>query len=207
MKRRAAVLAVGLALFGPVAGGCQTQQSFVEPEPSLERMLEQPRVNPFEGSAFYADGKGMRLPPRGSVPVERPIGDPRMTLGTESGAYVERVPIPMGRALIERGRKRFEILCAACHGITGDGASVVAENMDQRKPPSLHEDRIRAFPAGRMYNVVRVGYGLMPSYAAQLSVEERWAVASYVRALQLSRRADVAGLPPDVRATLDKVTP
>ena len=207
MNARTAFPAIVLALFVPAMGGCQTQQSFVEPEPGLERMLEQPRVDPFAGSAFYADGMGMRPPPRGSIPVERPIGDPRITLGTENGVYVDQVPVPLDRALLERGRERFEILCAACHGITGDGESVVAENMDQRKPPSLHEDRIRAFPAGRMYRVVRVGYGLMPSYAAQLSVEERWGVVAYVRALELSRHSEVSSLPPDVRAALDKVTP
>lgn len=186
--------------------GCQTQQSFAPPEPSLERMLEQPRVDPFEGSSFYENGMAMRSPPRGAIPVERSIDEPTVTLGMNGAAYVERVPISVDRALVERGRERFEILCATCHGINGDGESVVAENMDQRKPPSLHEARIRAFPAGRLYRVVRVGYGLMPSYAAQLSVEERWGVVAYVRALELSRHAQVKRLPPDVQKALDKVT-
>ncbi len=204
MKRVLALVCFASCL---LAFGCQRQQSFVEPEPSLERMLEQPRVDPFERSPFYQDGMAMRRPPSGAIAVERKIGDPRVDTGTDKGAVVERVPIEVDRALLARGRERFEILCAACHGITGDGESVVAENMDQRKPPSLHEERIRAFPAGRLYRVIQVGYGLMPSYAWQLSVEERWAVVAYVRALQLSRHAQVAALPPDVRAQLDAVAP
>ena len=190
-----------------LVGGCREQQSFVPPEPGLERMLQQPRVDPFEGSGFYPDGMGMRTPPRGTVPLERTIGDPNVVLGTHDGVYVARVPIPVDLALLQRGRERFEILCAACHGITGDGESVVAENMDQRKPPSLHEERIRAFPAGQLYRVIRVGYGLMPSYATQLTVVERWAVVAYARALQLSRHAEVAALPLSVSGELQKVTP
>ncbi len=90
--------------------------------------------------------------------------------------------------------------CAACHGLAGDGDSPVARNMALRKPPSLHEPRIRALPAGRLYAVVRDGYGLMPSYAEELSVGERWAVVAYVRALQLSQGARLAELPPELRS-------
>jgi mono/diheme cytochrome c family protein len=205
MKGQMIVLTVAALM--PLMGGCREQQSFVVPEPSLERMLQQPRVDPFEASGFYEDGMGMRTPPRGALPVERTIGDPKIVVGMQDDIYVARVPIPVDIALIQRGRERFEILCAACHGITGDGDSVVAENMDQRKPPSLHEDRIRALAAGRLYRVVSVGYGLMPSYAAQLTVEERWAVVAYVHALQLSRHAEIAALPPSVRGELQKVTP
>lgn len=187
--------------------GCRRQQSFVEPEPGLERMLEQPRVDPFEGSTFYHDGMAMRPSPRGALPVERHIGDPLITFGVNGGVYAGRVPIPVDRRLLDEGRERFEILCAACHGMAGNGDSVVASNMELRKPPSLHEDRIRAFPPGRLYSVIRVGYGLMPSYAAQLCVEERWAVVVYVQALQLSHRAQVAALPEDVRATIHREAP
>lgn len=205
----------GLAVCAPVAllalaasaVGCRTQQSFVEPEPGLERMLEQPRVDPYEESWLFDDGMAMRTPPRGSVPVERRVGDPRVSDGMLDGAYVDEIPIPIDRALVERGRLRFEIHCGVCHGIAGDGLSIVAENMELRKPPSLHEPRIRALPVGRMYQVIRTGYGLMPPYAAQLPVYERWAVVAYVRALQLSRNADVSMLPQDVRAALEREAP
>ena len=133
---------------------------------------------------------------RGRSPSSGEFGDPRITLGIDKDVYLEHVPIPVDRLLLEHGRERFEILCAACHGITGDSESVVAGNMDLRKPPSLHEDRIRAFPAGRLYRVIRVGYGLMPSYAAQLSVDERWGVVAYVQraAVQSQRTRSLVAL-------------
>jgi mono/diheme cytochrome c family protein len=203
---RVRVLALTPALACGIVA-CRSQQSFVEPEPGLERMLEQPRVDPFAGSSFYRDGMAMRAPPAGAVPIERRIGDPNVVTGMADGTFAEHVPIPVDRALLERGRERFEIVCATCHGITGDGRSVVADNMELRKPPSLHEDRIRAFPAGRLYHVIDAGYGLMPSYRTSLTVDERWSVVAYVRALELSRRADVAKLPPGVRAELEREAP
>jgi mono/diheme cytochrome c family protein len=201
MKRLGFAIFVGLQL---AAVCCKKQQSFVEPEPGLERMQQQPRVDHFESSAFYTDGMGMRPPPRGTIPVEQAIGDPKIILGLDGADDVDQIPIPINLPLVARGRERFEILCAACHGVAGDGDTVVAANMDQRKPPSLHEDRIRAFRAGRLYRVIRSGYGLMPSYASVLSVEERWAVVAYVRALQLSRNALVANLPVDIRSSLER---
>lgn len=190
-----------------VAPACQTQQSWVEPEPGLERMLEQPRVDPFEGSSFYANGMAMRAPPPGTVPLERPSGPRTVLSGVDDGVYASRVPISVDRIAIEHGRERFDVFCGACHGLTGDGQSVVAENMDLRRPPSLHEARIVALAAGRVYEVIRKGYGLMPSYAARLSVSESWAVVAYLQALQLSRNARVATLPPDVLLQLEKGNP
>jgi hypothetical protein len=147
---------------------------------------------------------GMRRPSAGTIPVERNVGDTKVALGIENGSYVDRIPMDVDRALLEWGRARYEVVCGACHGITGDGESVVADNMDLRRPPSLHEARIRAFPVGRLYHVVRVGYGLMPSYEFMLSEKERWAVVGYVRALQLSRNVRASTLPPEVRAELDR---
>lgn len=117
--------------------------------------------------------------------------------GGEPGDVV--FPIPLTMELVERGRGRFDIFCAPCHGVAGDGASAVAANMSLRRPPSLHEPAIRAYSAERLYRVVAEGYGLMPSYAGVLSREERWGLVAYVRALQLSQRAVVSELPEPVR--------
>ncbi len=190
---RGAALAFTFAL-----AGCREQQAFVEPEPGLERMQEQPRYDPFGQSTFFRDGMAMRRPPEGTVPVD---------LGADDAGTGDRIPIRVDRALLERGRARFDVFCAACHGIGGNGESVVAENMRVRRPPSLLDERIRALPFGRLYQIVRGGYGLMPSYAAQLSVEDRWATVAYVRALQISRHSQVRSLPPDVRAELERAGP
>lgn len=186
--------------------GCRTQQSWMDPDPHLERMMEQRKVNPFAESSFYDDGIAMRKPPLGTVSLEQTTGDRMLVDGMVDGRYAQNVPIAVTRDVLERGRDRFEIYCGACHGVDGSGESVVAENMALRKPPSLHEDRIRALPPGRVYQVIRTGYGVMPPYAVQLNVQDRWAVVAYLRALQLSRRVDVAQLTPEMRAQLTEAT-
>ena len=113
----------------------------------------------------------------------------------------------MTRASLEAGRAAFERVCATCHGVLGDGNSVVAEKMELRKPPSLHEARIAQLPAGKVFQVASVGYGLMPGYAALLSVEERWAIVGYLGALRLSQAAPVASLPPFMQAELRRAAP
>jgi mono/diheme cytochrome c family protein len=195
---------VALAL---VVVGCDNRQAFHEPEPGLERMLEQPRVDPYMESAAFADGRGMRTPPQGTLPrgwVTAAV--PLVETGKLDGHYADKVPIPVTRALLERGRNRFEVQCGACHGLLGDGHSVTATKMVLRPPPTLLSDDVRAYPPGRLYELITVGYGLMPSYAAYLSVEERWAVVGYVGALQLSQRAKAKELPPDVQQALEEAT-
>jgi mono/diheme cytochrome c family protein len=183
-------------------GGCKVQQSWTEPDPGLERMMQQPRVDPFQESAFFDDGLAMRKPPNGTVSIERRTGDRSIVEGVVDGRYAAAVPVPLTRALLDRGRDRFERICAVCHGVDGSGESVVAQNMALRRPPSLHEARIVALPVGRLYQVIGTGYGLMPSYAAMLPIDDRWAVVAYVRALQISRRIDVSRFP-ELRAEID----
>ncbi|HEX7051828.1 MAG TPA: cytochrome c [Longimicrobiales bacterium] len=166
----------------------------------LERMLVQPRYVPYRESRFFPDGRVMQPPPGGTVPRGAVVDRPAVTDGRIDGRYLDRIPIPVTLPLLATGRAAFNRTCAACHGILGDGASAVARNMELRPPPSLHTPRIRAYPPGRIYATIREGYGLMPSYAAVLSTEERWAVVAYVRALQLSQYAPLAALPPDIRA-------
>jgi len=181
---------------------CSLGQAFTPPEPGFERMLTQPRGDPFEESTFFDDGRIMRKPPEGTVPITRTVGQPLYTEGIAEGVYADKIPVPLTRAFLERGRDRFEVYCAACHGLAGDGVSVVASAMALRKPPSLHDDDIRKSAPGRIYRIVQRGYGLMAGYAYQLSIDDRWAVVAYVRALQRSRRVEVHTLPPAVRAEL-----
>jgi mono/diheme cytochrome c family protein len=199
MKRRGSILAAAVAR---VALSCDESQVWHEVHPYLARMLHQKRATPLDETSAFADGKVMQLPPEGAVPR-----GPVEPAYVRDGAYVERIPIPVTRALLERGRSRFENTCAACHGELGDGQSVVAEKMESRKPRSLQDDAVRAYPPGRTYEIVRDGYGLMPSYAAILQdPDDRWAVVGYVKALQLSQHAPVAGLPPDLQERLARST-
>jgi hypothetical protein len=187
--------------------GCRTEQTLVEPDPHLNRMLQQEKVLPYDENAFLPKGMAMQRPPEGTEPVDTIAGEPLLVEGVANDRYAERFPLPIDRAFVEVGRQRFETFCAACHGVLGDGVSVVAEKMALRKPPDLHEARIVAYPVGRIYRTIRQGYGLMASYAVQLSVREAWGVTAYVRALQLARHAAVASLPPELQAELARNAP
>src|SRR5204863_7946483 len=102
---------------------------------------------------------------------------------------------------LERGRQRFNISCAPCHGAAGYGDGMVVQRGYSR-PPSYHTDRLRQAPAGHFFDVVTNGFGAMPSYAAQVPVRDRWAIVAYIRALQLSQNGTINDLPPDMRAKL-----
>jgi hypothetical protein len=176
----------------------------------------QPKANRYRESKFYENGLTMQAPPAGTVPRERITLNARLTTGREVDGpiqsngepmpmYVTTIPMPVTRKLLDVGRKRYDITCATCHGTLGDGDSIVARNMALRPPPSLHRYTNR--PAGYIYEVATKGFGMMASYAAELTVEERWAVVAYIRALQLSQSAPAAGLPADVRAKLEALPP
>jgi mono/diheme cytochrome c family protein len=165
-------------------------------------MQRQQKVKPYQPSAYYADGLGMRAPPEGTVPhgVLVPL-EVSTGLGPD-GRGIALVPIPIDAKLLARGRSRFDIHCAVCHGVLGDGESQVALNMSLRRPPSLHQ--YRDVPDGHIFRVVSEGFGLMPSYAAELGIEDRWAIVAYVRALQLSQYATLEQVPPDARRKLEE---
>jgi mono/diheme cytochrome c family protein len=180
------------ALAGLALAGC----------PRLDPMQRQAKYKAYQASDFFDDGLTMRAPPEGTVPY-RSLLDPAVETGLGAdGKPLAVSPVPFDPALLARGRAKFEVSCAVCHGLLGDGDSQVALNMSLRRPPSLHLYRDR--PDGYIYQVVTSGFGLMPSYAHSLSVHDRWAVVAYVRALQLSQHAPVDQLPQDVRERLEK---
>lgn len=184
--------AIAVLLLAVIGAGCP------ENAVDLERMRRQRKVLPFTD---------MRAPPEGTVAMDTPLGQPLVNEGRANGAYAERIPIPLSRELVVRGRERFGIACAACHGERGDGDSEVAESMELRRPPNLLAPPVRGFPPGRIFDVITNGYGLMPSYRALLAIEDRWAVVAYLGALQLSQEVPLDALPPDVRARAEQVLP
>jgi mono/diheme cytochrome c family protein len=174
MKRALALLVLTVA--------CNDREVLHDPDPTLARMLEQRRADTWEPNV-------MREPPHDTVARDDDADEP---------------PPPVTRALLVEGRAHFEIVCATCHGMLGDGKSVVAAKMEHRAPPSLHDARAKALTPAQLFSVITNGYGLMPSLAATLTRRERWAVIAYVDALRLSQAARLAELPPDVRNTLGK---
>jgi mono/diheme cytochrome c family protein len=172
---------------------------------AFDPMITQQKVKPYRESAFWPNHISMRAPPAGTVAREDVISPEVATGRGPDGRVLTRVPVPVTRALLERGRQRFEINCAACHGYLGDGVSLVARNMSLRPPPSLLARA--AQPDGWYFQVMSEGFGLMPSYASALTPEERWAVVAYLRALQLSQRAPLDRLTPAERARIGRATP
>ncbi len=164
--------------------GCDDSEAWRHLSPGWERMQVQPRGETFGESAVFADGRAMRTPPPGTLSrtAEDVPGD-----SLADGGFVAAIPEPVDTAMLARGRARFESVCAACHGIRGDGVSVVASKMQQRRPPSLHEERIRVLPDGEIAAIIRRGYGFMPALASSLDARDRWDVVAYVRALQASQ--------------------
>jgi mono/diheme cytochrome c family protein len=170
--------------------------------PRLDPMWTQPKVKAYRASPYYPDALAMRAPPAGTVPYRPPI-DPAVATGlTPDGRPLPTMPVAVTPELLARGRRGFEVYCAACHGVLGDGQSQVALNFSLRKPANLHD--YRGTPDGHIFEVVTLGFGFMPSYANQLSIEDRWAVVAYVRALQLSQHATLDQVPPDARERLEQ---
>jgi mono/diheme cytochrome c family protein len=107
----------------------------------------------------------------------------------------EDFPFPVTQDVMERGKERFEIFCSMCHGLTGEGDGMIVRR-GYRQPPSYYEDRLRQARVGYFFRVMTEGYGAMPSYRAQVPVQDRWAIAAYIRALQLSHLNQTQGAPP-----------
>ena len=169
------------------------------PDISWERMLDQPKGKAYRASAYFPDGKLMQAPPEGTVPADRPQGPRPLLEGLSGEDYVSTVPVAVDRPMLDRGRNRFETFCAACHGIDGSGDSLVSHHMELRRPPSLTAAPVIDFPAGRVFQVISAGYGLMPAYASELPIADRWAVVAYLHALQRSQSTPIASLPEPIR--------
>lgn len=188
-------LVLAIALCGLTGcGGCGAWDL------DLERMIDQPKFTAYQRCEVCPGGTIMMPPPAGAVPRGEPIAPTPLVLGRQAGRYLDAVPIAVTRAVLERGRNRFDIFCAACHGRLGNGVSEVAENMTLRRPANLLTAPYTEYPPGRIFTSITEGYGLMRSYAGELPVADRWAVVAYVQALQLSQRAELDALPAQIRS-------
>jgi hypothetical protein len=192
-------LGVGLVLILAVLPGCRTE------------MYDQPRYEPYEASDFFGDGRSARP----SVPGTVPRGDPRernvvsdevFTTGKTAGKLAETLPFPLDRRVLERGQERFRIFCTPCHGELGDGQGIVVQR-GFNPPPSFHKEELRQEPIGHFFDVMTRGHGTMYSYAARIPPRDRWAIAAYIRALQLSQHVVAADLSPDDRSQLEGSQP
>jgi mono/diheme cytochrome c family protein len=123
--------------------------------------------------------------------------------GKVGNEFVKDIPVAITASLLARGQAQFQVFCSPCHGRTGRGDGMVVQR-GFKAPPSYHIDRLRQMPIGYFYDVITNGFGAMSDYAAQVPPADRWAIAAYVRALQLSQYAPVGVVPADKRVELEK---
>ncbi len=165
-------------------------------------MQDQPKFIPLRPSEFFADGRSERPLIQGTIARGHLDDDAAFYTGKgPDGRFIETFPFPVTRGVIERGQERFNIYCAPCHDRLGNGMGMIVRR-GYRKPPSYHIDRLRTVPNGYIYDVITNGFGAMPDYAAQIEARDRWAIVSYVRALQLSQNAPLHDVPPEALGQL-----
>ena len=167
-----------------------------------QNMHNQAKVKTLAESDFFPDGLAARPLPAHTVARGFLRDTPFFTgLGADK-APLAAFPMPVTREVLERGEQRYNIFCSPCHDRTGSGRGMVVRR-GYKQPSSFHIERLRSSPVGYFYNVVSEGFGVMPSYAAQVPPADRWAIVAYVRALQLAQNARLADLTPAERQRLD----
>jgi mono/diheme cytochrome c family protein len=166
-------------------------------------MANQPKAKPMSESEFFADGTNARPLPPHTIPRGATQQDGAFETGLVNGVYVTQLPLKLTPQLLARGRERYDAFCSMCHGRVGDGQGIVVQR-GFAAPPSYHIQRLRNAPIGHFYDVMTNGYGTMTSYASQIEPPDRWAIAAYIRALQLSQNAKPTDLPSDARSQLER---
>jgi len=187
---RGGVLIATLALGTALGVGCR------------QDMHDQPKIEPLEASAFFPDGRGSRPLVEGTVARSEPLGEPPYLTGKQGGQLVQQAPVAVSGAVLARGRERYNVFCSPCHDRVGTGNGMIVQR-GYRQPPSFHDSRLRGEPDGYFFDIMTNGFGVMPNYAQQIPVADRWAITLYLRALQLSQDATLADVPAEKRATLD----
>jgi mono/diheme cytochrome c family protein len=146
-------------------------------------MTQQRKLTTYAPTALWPNGSSAR-----------PLPAHVVAQGDVALAAEAKTPPPVTAALLDRGRQRFGIFCSPCHGLAGDGDGIIVAH-GFPAPPSYYIDRLEAAPAQHFYDVMTNGYGVMFSYADRVDPHDRWAIAAYIRALQLSRRATMTEVP------------
>src|SRR5215216_2365127 len=181
-------------------------------------MQDQPKMKPLRGTTFFGDGLASRQPIEGTIPrgylredsefytgkksrapgtatpgQQQIAGTPQPTAGAQQNFPddIEEFPIPVTKEVVLRGRERYDIFCSACHGLTGNGDGMIVRRGFGRAA-SFNDDRLRQAPVGHFFDAITNGWGAMPSYSAQIPVQDRWAIIAYIRALQVSQQNTAA---------------
>jgi mono/diheme cytochrome c family protein len=205
-----------LVAIGVGIAGRRGDKSRRQPMQIFADMKRQLKLRPMVPDSFFANGVSSQLPPPGTIAQSAPLNvggrevyrfeDVPVNTGRLTGAtnFVELNPLPVTPALMQRGQQRYTIYCTPCHGAQGDGKGITQKIGAMAVVANLHDKRIVELADGEIFNTISNGKNLMGAYGPQISVEDRWAVIAYLRALQLTRLGAEADLPPELRANLKK---
>lgn len=189
-RKAPAYLLAAMALF--LLAGCRAD------------MQNQPYERPLVSSDFYPDHRSARPIIAGTVARGHLDADTYFYTGKIGSSDGDYLPFPATEEVLARGQQRFNIYCSPCHGELGDGNGMIVQR-GYKHPPSYHVDRLRKAPIGYFFDVMTNGYGAMPDYSQQVQPADRWAIAAYIRALQLSQHATEADVPAGT--PVDKTPP
>src|SRR5437667_6099688 len=222
MLRRFLLISLLVTIAAVAVLGFRGQKTTNEPWEIFPDMVRQMKVRAQSPLIFFADGRGPRMPVNGTVPVgyempkAQPIGAPEsrpvagFSVGTDyidTGKMGDRwgtgIPVPVTPQLLQRGRERFNVTCAMCHGATASGNGI-AKQHGLATVVTLQDDRIRKMADGEIFNTITKGKNTMMASGPNIQCTDRWAIIAYLRALQRSQGAAIADVPPEHRADLEK---
>lgn len=193
-----------------VAGkrGDMSRRPPIELFPDMDR---QPKLRPQEANSFFKDGLSSQQPIAGTIARGSAWQDSPENTGKIPGTtnWVQTIPVPLTQQLLARGRERYNINCAPCHGAQGDGKGITTK-FGMAVIADLHDAATRKVPQqadGEIFNTIGYGKGLMQGYAANVTIQDRWAIVAYVRALQRSHLGSIEDVPADQRANVTKPLP
>jgi hypothetical protein len=216
MRYIISMLLIGAALGAAVVGiaGFQGRMSRKPPIEIFSDMDRQLKLRPQKPFDFFTNGVSSQLPPAGTIARSEPIEtvdgafyrfeDSPVNTGKISGTtnFIETNPLPVNGVLLRRGRERFDIYCAPCHGKLGDGNGITKKLGLMPAVANLRDRRIVEMTDGEIFNTISNGKGLMGAYAPIVPVEDRWAIIAYLRALQLSSLGSTNDLTSEQQTVL-----
>ena len=216
MRHLISILLIGAALGAAIVGiagfrGGLSRKPPLEIFPDMDRQL---KLRPQEPNPFFPNGVSSQLPPSGTIARSEPIQtsagpvypfeEAPVNTGRVAGTtnFVETNPLPVTGELLQRGRERFDIYCAPCHGRLGDGNGITKKLGVMPAVANLHDQRFVVMTDGEIFNTITRGKSTMAAYGPLMPAPDRWAVIAYLRALQLSWLGSTNDLPPAQQAAL-----
>ena len=204
------VFGVGILAIMAIAGkrGDMSRRPPIEVFPDMDR---QPKLRPQAANSFFPDGFSSQQPIAGTIARGTPWEDTEANTGKVPGTtnWVTTIPVKVTQELMARGEQRYNINCSPCHGVQGDGKGITTK-FGMAVIADLHDGATRKVPQqsdGEIFNTLSYGKGLMQGYAANIPIQDRWAIVAYVRALQRSRLGTLEDVPADMRASVTRPLP